>query len=316
MAYGQKMGSLKALKKSMAKGGSNSAWIKYVPKNGTMNVRFIEEPEHWVNYIEHFDSTARKSFPCNGETSCPGCMAGERKTPRYLTNAVDLDTDRVIPLQLPKDLANRLVVKYEKNGTLIDRDYELSRTGEGLDTVYDFDWSPPKNRNLSKYQTLDLLKVLDDSFNDLFGGDTEDDEDDAPKAKPTVKGRAKSAAAAVTVPTEAEVDEDDDEEDEEEAPKSTPKKKSAAAQAKSVPAPVFTPEDDEEDEESTDAADVDEDEEEEAESEEETYTEEELKALPLGALRAVARDFDVDTKGKKASQIIAEIMEQSDPAPF
>ena len=38
-------------------------WIKYVPKNGSINVRFIEEPENWVNCPEHYDQTRRKSFP-------------------------------------------------------------------------------------------------------------------------------------------------------------------------------------------------------------------------------------------------------------
>ena len=39
-----RMGSMKALKQSLAKGGG-AGFIKYVPKNGSMNVRFLEEPE-------------------------------------------------------------------------------------------------------------------------------------------------------------------------------------------------------------------------------------------------------------------------------
>jgi len=83
------------------------------------------------------------------------------------------------------------------------------------------------------------------------------------------------------------------------APAKAPAKKAAAK----PPEPDFTPEDDDEDE-----TEVEPDEPDEDEDEGEVYDEETLKALPLGALRAVARDFDVDVKGKNATAIIAEIM--------
>ena len=80
----------------------------------------------------------------------------ERKSNRYLANVVDLDRDKVIPLLMPRDLANRFVVRYERNGTLIDRDFELSRTGEGLDTVYDLDAGVADRKKIDKYTPLNL----------------------------------------------------------------------------------------------------------------------------------------------------------------
>lgn len=329
MAIGQRVGSMKALKQSLQKGGSNSAWIKYIPKNGMMNVRFIQEPEEWVNYVEHYDQTIRKSYPCNGESSCPGCVSGERKSYRYLTNAVDTDNDRVIPLQLPKDLANRLVVKYEKWGTLIDRDIELTRQGEGLDTVYDLDPGLQDRKKIDKYQPLDLLKVLDDAFHDVFGGGV-DTEDETPEVAQPVKMRKASKAAQVAHQTqmasEPEVEEDDDEDEVEVvAPKKAPAKaatrpakKAAKAVVTTATDPVFVPEEEDEEDDDTPAVLVA-DEPDEEDDEDEGYTEEQLKALPLGALRAVARDFDVDVKGKSAIAIIAEIMssgEDEGATPF
>lgn len=282
MAIGQKMGSIQKLKKSLAKGASNSAWIKYIPKNSSMNVRFIQEPEEWVNYAEHWDAGMRKSYPCTGEASCPGCQNGSRKTYRYLTNAVDTDSDRVIPLQLPKDLANRLVVRYERNGTMIDRDYELSRAGEGTDTVYDLESGPASKRNLTKYTPLDLLKVLQDAYDEVFGPDEDADEseEDMARAKskrPKPKKSAKSAAAA------ALEEDDDDEVDDEPAPAKKPKKSAAAAALEE---------------------DADED-----DDDEETYTEDVLLNMPLGALRALARSsFGIDTRGKSQIDLIEEMM--------
>lgn len=330
MAYGQKAGSLRSLKKTLAKGGSGGAWIKYIPKNGSMNVRFIQEPEEFVNYIEHFDTVARKSYPCNGEASCPGCRSDERKTARYLTNVVDLDNgNRVIALQLPKDLTNRIVVKYEKWGSITDRDIELSRSGEGLDTVYDLDAGPVDRRSIAKYTPLDLDKVLEDAFNYVFGPDEDDaDDEDTPtvqKAAPS-RGRKKSAAASVAKGGKAaapavddEDDVDEDAVDEDEVP-AKPAKKSTKKAA--PPEPKFEVEDEDEPDDDEDDED-DEGPDAEPDDDEVEYDEDTLRALPLGALRSVARDFGVVTKGKDADTIIAEIMESGDevddedePAPY
>lgn len=309
MPIGQQMGSLKALKKSLAKGGGN-AWIKYIPKNDSMTVRFIEEPENWINYTEHYDQTIRKSYPCNGEQSCPGCQTSERKMSRYLANAVDLSNDRVIPLQMPKDLANRLVVKYEKWGTLIDRDIELSRSGDGLDTVYDLDADAPSKRNLQKYTALDLMQVLEDAWNDVFGAasDEDDDEDAAPVKRPKAGDRIKRAkkrsAAAAAIDDDDEVDED---EDEKPKPRQKPAEKVAAKKAAKAkaPEPEFEPDEDEDDEDDEDDEGYDED--------DEGYDEQTLRAMPLGALRAVARDFGVNPKGMDEDEIIEAILDAGEP---
>lgn len=309
--FGQQAGSLKNLKKSLAKGSSNSAFIKYIPKNGVMNVRFVEEPENWFNYVEHFDTALRRSYPCSGDDTCPGCASQERKTARYLANAVDLDGDpgRVVPLQMPKDLANRLVVKYEKWGSVTDRDIELSRQGEGLDTTYDLEADIPKPFNTASLKPLDLNKVLEDAYNSVFGDDDDDDSDDdglAP-ATPTVKARKRSAAAGAA-----------------KASSDTPMPKNR----KKAPEPEFAVDDDDDaDDEDVDTPEPDTDPEPEDVDTDDTdeddgvYDEATLKALPFGALRSVARDFGVDTKGKKAPEIIAEILDageevDDDEPPF
>jgi hypothetical protein len=319
------MGNLKNLKQSLAKGGGGNAWIKFIPKNGSMNVRFIQEPEEWVNYVEHFDTTIRRSYPCNGTQTCPGCLSEERKSNRYLANAVDVDTDRVIPLQMPKDLANRLVARYERNGTLTDRDFELSRSGEGLDTIYDLDAGSQDRKNIAKYTPLDLLKVLDDSYNDVFGNraTAEDDDDDIKPPTTVTRTRARSKAAAQVDEDEgveeAEAMAETDPEPEPEKPVKKAAKKAAAKKVAAAPEPEFTPDVDTDDDDGAgdepEAIEADTDADDDAgEDDEQTWDEASLKALPLGALRAVARDFDVDVKGKDADSIIAEIMAGGEPA--
>jgi hypothetical protein len=306
--FGRKMGSLKALKKTLEKGSSNSNWIKYIPKNGSKTVRFLEEPEHWVNYLEHFDSVARRSFPCTGESDCPGCLSNERKSSRYLANAIEIDDqggERLIALQLPKDLANRLVVRYERNGTITDRDYELMRSGEGLDTIYELDALAPRKRNMSKHTPIDLIQVLEDAYKEVFGDDDEDDAPVIPAPKP--KARTKSQAASkmkTIVPADegdedaeddVEVDEDDDEDEAPPIPK--PAEKAAAKKkGKPLPEPEFEPDEDDEDDD------------------EDAYDEDTLRNLPLGALRAVARnEFGVNPKGMTQDQIVDAILEAGEP---
>lgn len=308
--FGRRTGSLKKLKESLAKGG-NGSFIKFVPKNGELNIRFIQEPEEWISYTEHYDQVLKASFPCTQDTDCPGCASGERKSPRYLANAVNRDDkDRVIPLQLPKDLANRLVIRYEKWGTLTDRDIELSRSGEGLDTVYDFDAAAPDRKDVSKYKPMDLMKVLQDVFDSVFGegsSDEDEDDDDEPKAR---RGRAANRSkttrrSAVTRTDEDdEADEDDEEEDEvpsRRRPVSRPSRRAAAddddedeepqPRRRRKPEPEPEPEDEDEDEEPED------------------YDLEELEAMTLGQLRSIARDMGIDPKGKSKEDLVDEIMD-------
>lgn len=316
---GQKMESLKALKQNLKKGGGGT-FIKYIPKEGAMTVRFLEEPTEWVNYYEHFDGTIRKSYPCI-ETQCPGCATEERRTSRYLANALDVEADRVIPLQLPKTLVSSLVAMYERMQTLTDRDIELVRSGEGLDTEYTAIPESPTKRNLGKYEPHDLSAVLDESFNSVFGGDTEpeaasDNGSVTPKRRGRPPGSGKKAAVAV----------DDESGVDEEATPVRPAKNAAAAKAaKKPPAapkkkasePTFTPEVDEDDDEPepfpVDESDVDVSEEiPDMAAEDDFYTEEDLKSMPLGELRAVARDYGINTKGVSRGDLIEAILNPED----
>lgn len=355
MPFGQKQGSLKSLKKTLARG--QGTFIKYVPKDSSMTVRFLTEPddpEGFVGYYEHYDEVGKQSYACSGEDDCPGCKQDDRRTFRFLTNAIDTETDRVIPFQLPKSAVQSLVLKYEKYGTLVDRDYEISRYGSGLDTVYDVTPESPAKKNMKKYEALDLEKVLADSYNNLFGddadtGDDDDDDEDEPVAKKSAskaKAPAKKAAKATKkaapakgkgrggAPKEPTVVElataADDDEDEAAMDKLVAMAEANGLDpdeyetwgdlaqdlldADSDDEPEEEPDEEEEDDdeaEEDEAEDDDEDEDEPEEDDEESdeWTEDELKAKAIGELKAIARDYDIATKGLKKAEIITAIME-------
>lgn len=198
---GKKMGNIKALKESLKKGGSSlGAFIKNVPAEG-ITVRFLTEPEEWFGFYEYWNDEGRTFVPMAQGEVLPD---GAKPSFRYLTQALDIESDRVIPLKLAKTAANSLILKYDKFGTMIDRNYELQKHGEGLDTTYDVTPDAPSKLNLAKYELIDLEKILVDARASALGetdteasapsvdddevdDDTDTEEDDAEVVAPVVK---------------------------------------------------------------------------------------------------------------------------------
>lgn len=203
---GKKMGSLKAVKDSLKKGGSSlNSFIKNVPADG-ITVRFITEPEEWFGFYEYWNDESRNFTPMAVGEILPD---GARPSFRYLASAVDIETDRVIPLKLAKTAANSLILKYDKYGTMLDRNYELQKHGEGLDTTYDVTPDAPSKLNLAKYEIIDLEKVLVSARATSLGEtDTkvseptiDDDEIDEEPNKPVAK-KSKPASKEVLFSTD------------------------------------------------------------------------------------------------------------------
>ena len=197
---GKKMGSVKAVKDSLKKGGSSlNTYIKNVPAEG-ITVRFLTEPEEWFGYYEYWNDESRNFTPMAVGEVIPD---GAKPSFRYLAVAVDIESDRVIPMKLAKTAANSLILKYDKYGTMLDRNYELQRHGEGLDTTYDVTPDAPSKLNLAKYETIDLEKVLVDA-RALSLGETDTEKEESPK--PTAKAK--------TAPKQVVEDDEDEESDE------------------------------------------------------------------------------------------------------
>lgn len=204
MAFGRQVGSIKDLKKNLERG--KGTFIQYIPKQGGRNVRFLDEPENWLSFREVFDQVKRKSYPApeEGQPGYPG--PDDRVSTRYLCNAVDVDTDKVIPIQLPKDLANQLVVRYERYNTITDRDYELFRSGEGLDTVYGCTPDSPTARKLDKYKPLDLEQVLEDAYANVWGPDASTPAAGGKATNATGKALQRKPKAAEPDPADEQLD--------------------------------------------------------------------------------------------------------------
>ncbi len=212
------------LKKRLKKGGGGGAYLTRIPADGSITVRFLSEPDGptWVEYFEHFND-AKKFFPCSDD--CDACREGDKPSKRFLTSAVDVQENKVAPLVVPASAMTSLNKKYEKYATLLDRDYEISRSGAGFDTEYEVTPEPPSKMNLARFDPLDLLSLLQSQ---LDGEEDEEDEDEAPNSKKGGKSR--------TRPSPPRDDDDgilDDEEDEDDD--DAPPRRKIAVKKNAVP---------------------------------------------------------------------------------
>jgi hypothetical protein len=185
--FGKSVGSMKALKAKLKKSSGGANPITTVPKQpGSITVRFLQEPDEFKYYEECWDEEGKRMFPYKN-----GMVEGvdfTRKSTVYLANALNVDTDKVIAFQVKQSVLNTLVIKYEKYGTLLDRDYEIAKYGTGLETEYDVEPQRELKRNLSKYQLLDLHKALKEAFLAAFPDEDDgddDDDDETPRRKVT-----------------------------------------------------------------------------------------------------------------------------------
>lgn len=294
---GGALGSIEAVKAALKKGGGgNGQFIKKIPKDDVLTVRFLTDPDQWFGYHEVFDPAVGFSRPMlDGEQA-----TGEQNTSyRFLVNALDVTNDRVIPLQLPRSLGESLFRRYEKYDTLTDRDYDLSRSGDKLTTVYDYDPGDKEKRNIDKYELLDLGDVLEQAAEDGQAG-----------------GSAKTATKATSARKAASVDED------EALP--APKKAAAPKLRRKVVEPE--PElDDEEEDELEEEEEIEEDVEDEEEDdddvdgvapilvedddEDEFLTEADLGGMTLKALKELAEEYDVDSTGLSKAKLIEAILD-------
>lgn len=166
--------SLNALQRELSKGGGGERQIISVPKEG-IKVRFITEPDQWLQIEEHW---VGGGFEICKE-DCALCEDG-RPSKRYITNAVDVMNKKVIALKLPITLIRTLLKRYDRYSTVMDRDYEISKSGTGKETEYDIDSPDGKSEfNFSRFEPLDLMAAVKAEY----GTDDDDDDDDVPEPK-------------------------------------------------------------------------------------------------------------------------------------
>jgi hypothetical protein len=154
-------------------------------KDGDTIIRFIEEPDDWIVFREHY-TTDRKSFPCTEDRdSCPGCTSDiesvQRASRKYATNVWLVKSDLVLPFRIPMSLAKRVFSRAERNeGIVTNRDYVVMKSGKGMDTEYDIEADERYAVSLKELlaKAMDIQEILSESYDEIWG-----EKEDSPIAK-------------------------------------------------------------------------------------------------------------------------------------
>lgn len=221
---GGKAKSMKSLKSSLKRKSSEN-YLKRIPNEG-ITVRFMTEPDEFFEYYEYWDPSDKAYYP-EVEGVEPNIEPGRKPAKRFLANAVDVSEGKVVPLVLPATALAQLVKKYDKYGTILDRDYEINREGTGMDTEYDVTPEPASAMKMSRFAELDLQAVLESQ---LPGANEEDEDDDDEEEDEAPRRRAKRKVGGTSRKRPVDDDDDDDEDEDDEpvrrpSPKKRPKKR-------------------------------------------------------------------------------------------
>lgn len=191
------------VKQSLKK--SKASEIRGIKDSESLTLRFLGEPDTWYGYNEHWLSSG--PIPCVSD-DCEGCNSDEpderRKPLKYLVNAYCADEGKVIAVKFSKTTADTLFAMYEKRGTLLDRDFEYSRSGSSMnDTKYLITPdAPSKFTKKLKGRDLEALAMS------MLG--YEDDEEEEEEARPAKVNRTRPKKTRDDDPYEDDDDEDDE----------------------------------------------------------------------------------------------------------
>lgn len=133
--------------------GDDSNWVMYVKKQQPpMTVRFLTEPDQWLEFQESYDMGRKVYVPVPFDEE-----HDPKPAFRYLTAALLVDDDKARALKLPWSLGDALRNIHASVGTIMDRDFQLIVTGEGMNTTY-LPYPSPEAfaRPVDKYEMPDL----------------------------------------------------------------------------------------------------------------------------------------------------------------
>ena len=220
------MGLIDDIKNQVKKSGSNKGKIVYFKSGVKVRIRFLQELDDGMKILFHDSFEAGVNVPCQ-EHYDRDCKHHEDESLRhreiYMWSVWDHEAKEVKILMGPVNNYSpipALVGMYDTYGTIVDRDYVITKTGGGTDqtwSVVPMDKAKFKNDKAKPFSEAKVLSILDKAF--PAGEEDEDEEDeDVPvkkKKKPAKEEPKKKSKAPVT----------DDDEDEDEAPKKKSKSK-------------------------------------------------------------------------------------------
>lgn len=221
------MSLLKSMKEEINKSGGSRGKIFYVQADSKARIRFLVDFDNGSEYTFHDSFAKGVNAICQEELGkdCPLCEeTGLRTRKLYCWPVWNYDLKEV---QLFLYAANSFtpvpafIGLYETYGTIMDRDFVISRTGKEKNTSYSvipMDKAKFRNKAAKVPTEKAILKILDAAHPVKTNIDFEDDEDDDDDDEDNIpiKTKNKKPAKKGKKPAKEEEVEEDDEDDDEE----------------------------------------------------------------------------------------------------
>lgn len=189
------MGLVDDIKNQVKKSGTNKGKFLYFKSGTKVRVRFLDDMEDGHKVKFHDSYTAGINVPCQEtfDRECPYCDDDELRTrDQYAWSVWDYDAKEVKILMAPVNQCSpvpALVSMYEAYGTLCDRDYVITKSGQQQSTTFSvvpMDKAKFRNEKAKALSESAFLKTLDKAF-PCEDEDDDDYEEEAPKKKSSKK---------------------------------------------------------------------------------------------------------------------------------
>lgn len=204
------MGLVDDIKNQVKKSGTNKGKFLYFKSGTKVRVRFLDDMENGHKVKFHDSYTAGINVPCQEifDRECPYCDDDELRTrDQYAWTVWDYDAKEVKILMAPVNQCSpvpALVSMFEAYGTLCDRDYVITKSGQQQSTTFSvvpMDKAKFRNEKAKAMSETAFLKTLDKAF----PCDSDEDEDDEPKRSAKKQGKKR------TEPVEDDWEDDEEE---------------------------------------------------------------------------------------------------------
>lgn len=180
------MGLVDDIKNQVKKSGTNKGKFLYFKSGTKIRVRFLDDMDEGHKVKFHDSYAAGINVPCQEEFGheCPYCDDDELRTrDQYAWTVWDYDAKEVKILMAPVNQCSpvpALVSMYEAYGTLCDRDYVITKSGQQQSTTFSvvpMDKAKFRNDKAKPLSESKFLQLLDKAF------PCDESDDDEPKKK-------------------------------------------------------------------------------------------------------------------------------------
>lgn len=157
-------------------GGGGGSFMRYL-KDGDNVIRVLDEPSKWLYYWEHFNPDGN-AFPClsDDRENCPGCLSDNERmakaSRKVAMNAIHEynGNDYVNVWKIPQTVADKLETRYDRLGTINDRDYMITRFKKSNGFYdYDVEGQDKEPRPYDPEQLKDPEELLAAAYEEAWG---------------------------------------------------------------------------------------------------------------------------------------------------